>query len=281
MSKLNFDVFKLYAVATKSFFMDKLTELTTRLDEISNPETVTATGADYAACVKWADENPSGKDRTGYFVQIAIGTGDGTQIEIAQGGDYIMGVTTNSAAFVENYTKNSVGNPLYALVGLLGLVDVIDNGTCTVGQKCMPADDGTAVPSNTSTGYHVISRTDATHVKIMMAVNTDMIQRISKDVVNIDGKLKKLETISDAIAKKYDSKTSYVVDDLCFHEYTLYKCTAPTTGDWNQQHWKATCIADEIKSIEISGGGGTATTGDLEFGVTEDGILTVTYDDGQ
>lgn len=180
MSKLSFDVFKLYAEATKTYFTNLHTALKSRVDEIeknvSDPSRTTATNADYAICSQWSDGNPQNASRDGYFV--AINLTNAPKVEIANSKSDIAGVSVAKAAFVESYTSTSESNKAYTLVATMGLADVIDNGKCTVGHKCVPSDTGTAVPSTDGTGYLVVSRTDSTHVKIAVMPNADAIQRL-------------------------------------------------------------------------------------------------------
>ena len=55
------------------------------------------------------------------------------------------------------------------------------------------------------------------------------------------------------LAEKYDSTSSYAVDDFCIYESVLYKCTASTTGAFDSTKWTQVVITDEMGS----GGGGT------------------------
>lgn len=140
---------------------------------------VVSVGADYAEYGDWADGNPDGENRKGYFVTIAPNSND---IQIANSASAITGVTTDSAGFIGNYSKGAESDASKGLVGIVGQISVIDNGTCTVGARCMPTDDGTAVPSSNNCGYLVIDRIDSDHVRILVAPTIDMIQRIKTDV---------------------------------------------------------------------------------------------------
>lgn len=140
---------------------------------------VVSVGADYAEYGTWQDGNPNNEDRRGLFV-TTVGSGD--QIAAANHESAIVGVTTSGAGFIGNYSKDAEDNHALALVGILGQIPVIDNGKCKVGERCMPADDGTAIPSDNTCGYKVIDRLDATHVIIMVAPNIDMIYRIKNDM---------------------------------------------------------------------------------------------------
>ena len=166
---------------------------------VNNDGAVVSVGADYAEYGTWADGNPNGEDRRGYFVTMQQGTNN---IKKAVASSAIVGVTTSSAGFIGNYTEGIESNPAFGLVGVVGQVSVIDNGTCTVGNRCMPNDNGTASPSSNNCGYLVIERVDSSHVKILVSPAIDMIQRIRTDVSDlkdyiddaIDDKLGILET---------------------------------------------------------------------------------------
>ena len=55
------------------------------------------------------------------------------------------------------------------------------------------------------------------------------------------------------LAEEYDSTSSYAVGDYCIHESILYKCTASTTGSFDDTKWTTVVVTDEMGS----GGGGT------------------------
>lgn len=148
--------------------------------------TVVSQNADFAEVAEWADGNPSKEDRTGYFVCANVPL-DGIVMRKATSIDDVKGVSIQSPAFAGNYTKDkldSEGNllPKYSFVAILGFVPVIDNGTCTVGGRCMPDDNGCAVPSSNSMGYQVVNRIDENRVLIIIEPNGDMVQRIKSDV---------------------------------------------------------------------------------------------------
>ncbi|MCH5210446.1 MAG: hypothetical protein J1F01_05715 [Oscillospiraceae bacterium] len=55
--------------------------------------------------------------------------------------------------------------PEWGIVGMMGQLVVIDDGTCEVNGYCKPADDGTATAADK--GYRVIARLDDTHIKVL------------------------------------------------------------------------------------------------------------------
>ena len=148
--------------------------------------TVVSQNADFAEVAEWADGNPNNEDRTGYFVCANVPV-DGIVMKKATSIDDVKGVTILAPAFAGNYTKDKVdsnGNllPKYSYVAIIGFVPVRDNGTCTVGGRCMPDDNGCAIPSSNSMGYQVVNRIDENRVLIIIEPNGDMVQRIKAKV---------------------------------------------------------------------------------------------------
>ena len=144
--------------------------------------TVVSQNADFAEVAEWWDGNPDNEDRTGYFVCANVPV-DGIVMKKATSIDDVKGVSILAPAFAGNFTKDKVdsnGNllPKYSYVAIIGFVPVIDNGTCTVGGRCMPDDNGCAIPSSNSMGYQVINRIDENRVLIIIEPNGDMVQRI-------------------------------------------------------------------------------------------------------
>ena len=152
--------------------------------------TVISPNADYAEVGEWADGNLDSEDRLGYFVAIAE-VGDNTiKIRKATSTDDVRGVTVYNPAFsgnaaVEKYGKDGELLKQYNYVGIMGIVKIIDNGTCAVNGRCMPGNDGTAIPSTNNMGYAVLERVDDTHILIAVEPGADMIQRIKNDIENI------------------------------------------------------------------------------------------------
>ena len=70
----------------------------TYLGDILGTKAFQSSGADYAEFIKpWADGNPEGEDRVGYFVTIKEGF-----LEKAGEGDYIVGITSGNPSVVGN-----------------------------------------------------------------------------------------------------------------------------------------------------------------------------------
>lgn len=148
--------------------------------------TVVSQNADFAEVAEWEDGNPNNEDRTGYFVCANVPL-NGIVMKKATSLDDVKGVSILTPAFAGNYTADkldSKGNllPKYSFVAVLGFVPVRDNGTCAVGGRCMPDDNGCAIPSSNSMGYQVVNRIDENRVLIIIEPNGDMVQRIKTRV---------------------------------------------------------------------------------------------------
>lgn len=142
---------------------------------------IIAENPDYAEIGEWTDGNPNDEDRIGYFVALDP-SNPNTIIKATTNSD-IRGITIENPGFVSNVTDDkfdSNGNllPQYDFVAFNGYATVIDNGTCEINSKCMPAEDGTAIPSTNDCGYQVISRVDDSHVTILVEPHCDAVQRL-------------------------------------------------------------------------------------------------------
>lgn len=156
------------------------------IDTLKNNGTVISENADFAEVGEWSDGNPNNEDRIGYFVSVDNSEPGKTMVKATSSSD-VHGVTMLHPGFSGNASADkydSEGNLLkqYDYVGFAGFVPVIDNGTCTVNGRCMPSDDGTAIPSPNNMGYQVIERIDDTHVLILVEPQADMMVRIKEDV---------------------------------------------------------------------------------------------------
>lgn len=132
--------------------------------------TVASGNTDYAEVAEWADGNTDSEDRVGYFVSI-----DPNNPGIRKGtaNDEVTGVTLSAPAFAGGCSSNKFDSngallPKYSYVVTTGIVSVIDNGTCTVGKRCMATSDGTAGPVDGNYGYLVLGRADARHAIIFV-----------------------------------------------------------------------------------------------------------------
>lgn len=181
------------ADGVKRYDYNALANKPTSVTDVTN--TVISPNADYAEVGEWADGNPGAEDRLGYFVAVAE-VGDNTiKIRKATSDDDVRGVSVYNPAFSGNASKDKYGADgellaQYNYIGVMGIVKVIDKGRCTVNGRCMPGDDGTAIPSTNNMGYAVLERVDALHVLIAVEPGADMIQRVKSDIEDIEAQIK-------------------------------------------------------------------------------------------
>lgn len=178
----------------KKYDYNSLANLPESGTDITN--TVISPNADYAEVGEWSDGNPNKEPRLGYFVAIAE-VGDNTiKIRKATSTDDVRGVSVYNPAFSGNASRDKYGEdgellPQYNYIGVMGIVEIIDNGRCDVNGRCMPDDNGTAIPSTNNMGYAVLERVDSTHVLIAVEPGADMIQRVKKDIENLEEQIGK------------------------------------------------------------------------------------------
>lgn len=155
--------------------------------------TVSSGNAGYAEVGEWIDGNPDAEDRIGYFICIDNNT-PGTTMRKATSSDDVRGVTVASPAFAggcssDKYALTESSDPevevdpdadsragllpQYDYVAVMGIVPVIDDGTCVVNGRCMPNENGIATLVSGDYGYHVMDRIDSTHVLIALEPGTD------------------------------------------------------------------------------------------------------------
>ena len=129
-------------------------------------------------------------DRIGYFVSVNTSEPGKTMAKATSSSD-IRGVTMLNPAFAGNASidKFDADDNLlkqYDFVGFAGFVPVIDNGRCTVNERCISDDNGTAVPSPNNMGYLVIERIDENHILILVEPQADMLVRIKENITDIE-----------------------------------------------------------------------------------------------
>lgn len=167
-----------------------------------------SSGADYAEYFEWLDGNSKGEDRRGHFVKLdgekillaesieddilGIVSGNpsvvGDSYEDQWQGQYLTDIY--GEPLTEDYTDEDgttrkvwVLNPDYdpekvyvprserqewSAVGMMGKLIVIDDGTCSPNDYCVPTIGGIATRSERRVGYRVLSRIDDTHIKVLI-----------------------------------------------------------------------------------------------------------------
>lgn len=171
----------------------------TAAGDVMGVKAYAATGADYSELFMWQDGNLNNEDRRGLFVTL-----DGEKIRLAKSDDdYIVGVVSATPSIIgdacsddwhgkyvtdvfgarvlengayklsdgfdetldDNYISR-LDRPEWGIVGLVGKLIVVDDGTCQVNGYCYPSENGIATDS--ATGFRVMSRIDETHIKILL-----------------------------------------------------------------------------------------------------------------
>ncbi len=205
-----------------------INEVNAKVNGVINNGTVVSENAGFAEVGEWSDGNPNNEDRIGYFVSVDTSEPGKTMVKATSSSD-VRGVTMLRPAFSGNTNADkydSDGNLLkqYAYVGFAGFVPVIDNGTCEVNVHCMPADDGTAIPSPNNMGYQVIERIDNTHVLVLVEPQADMMVRIKSDVSQLSEETSELKSDLEGKEEKgtAESKVSeHNVSDAAHNDIRL------------------------------------------------------------
>ena len=203
---------------------------------VTKDGTVVSQNADFAEVAEWADGNPDNEDRTGYFVCANVPV-DGIVMKKATSIDDVKGVSILAPAFAGNYSKDKLdsnGNllPKYSYVAIIGFVPVIDNGTCEVGGRCMPDDNGCAVPSSNSMGYQVVNRIDENRVLIIIEPNGDMVQRIKTRVNELQEDIDNLAPDQTYSPTSPNAQSGIAVAEALSRNYELI-ATIKVTPDEN------------------------------------------------
>ena len=264
-----------------------LANLPASVTDVTN--TVISPNADYAEVGEWADGNPDDEDRLGYFIAVAE-VGDNTiKIRKATSEDDVRGVTVYNPAFSGNaaaYKYGADGELLqqYNYVGIMGIVSVIDNGRCSVNGRCMPGDDGTAVPSTNNMGYAVLERVDDTHVLIAVEPGADMIQRVKDDVEEIKGQIEELgntnitvdaelsptseNPVQNKVITQVVQEANDVMQQLGGAMDALSKCVPPTVTE-SDNGKVLTVVGGAWQAADAPSGGGSITV-DAELSETSE-----------
>lgn len=178
---------------------------------------------------RWHDGNPSGEDRSGYFVSIAPGT---DEIEICDATGDVYGISVHNSGFIGNQDdgyykgkdllKNNANDPSYAVVGIVGAMRVRTDGTARNGEHVVPNAYGEATLSDNDYGYKVLSQgsyPSYNYVTIAITPQSDALSRLQSSVAGGDlGEiLIKIENIDKDIGDleiKVDASTEDIEDIL-------------------------------------------------------------------
>ena len=150
----------------------------------TDDNTVVSSNNSYARVCEWSDRNQHGEDRTGYFVST---TSEGV-VEIANSESKVLGVSVKSPAFSSDvkdekldYTKNLLSD--YCYVALMGSVQVRQDGTLEVGQRCVSNAVGIATLSE-NVGCIVTRIIDDNTAVISLEPSTESIKQAYEFLFN-------------------------------------------------------------------------------------------------
>lgn len=120
---------------------------------------VNSNGADYAECFEWLDGNIDNEDRKRMFVSL-----NKDKIQIAKSdNEYIIGIISTKPSIIGNNIDSRSAKKEWGIVGLLGQLEVKDDGNCVPGEMCS-VENGIAVPGNK---YYVMERLDNNLIKVL------------------------------------------------------------------------------------------------------------------
>lgn len=121
---------------------------------------VNSSGADYAEFIKpWADNNPDGEDRVGYFVTIKDGL-----LRKANAGDYIAGITSGNPSVVGNADEDYFWKYERDAFGRIVLEEI---------PECVQALDDEGIPMFDEDGEPVLKPTGGTVKRMKLSADYD------------------------------------------------------------------------------------------------------------
>lgn len=153
--------------------------------QYSDQGAVLASGYDYAEYFQWSGDVIVSDRVIGRFVTIVENT---RTIRLAQPGDKVLGITTATASIIGNYSEDKQANTDWVRVGMLGIVEVEHDTTCTANGYAMVGTNGKATLTNEPFGYKIV-KVDASTIRpiveVVLGNDSDMISRIKQDITNI------------------------------------------------------------------------------------------------
>lgn len=157
------------------------------------PTTLLSNGADMSEVALWSDGNPNNEDRLYRFVSISGSTGN--EVILATSTSQIAGTTNlkSNVGFLGNYNLDDENDSSKCIVSILGVSLVKTNDSSVVANdRVMSDENGYAIKSSNNCGYRVIEVLENGLLKIVISPNTDMIQSIKSDVVELESEAEDL-----------------------------------------------------------------------------------------
>lgn len=121
--------------------------------------------------------NSASEEWQGKYLTDVFGTKLSQEVEVPAKTDDVTGEVIIPASTTIQYVLNPDYNPNeeyimrenrkeWGIVGLIGQIVMIDDGTCVVGGRVEPSTNGIGTASNN--GYRVMKRIDENHIKVLV-----------------------------------------------------------------------------------------------------------------
>lgn len=138
------------------------------------------TGDDYIGIISGDQAfigNSASEEWQGKYLTDVFGTKLSQEVEVPAEINDITGEVITPATTTVQYVLNPNYNPNedyimrenrkeWGIVGLIGQIVMVDDGTCTVGGRVEPSVNGIGTASNN--GYRVMKRIDDNHIKVLV-----------------------------------------------------------------------------------------------------------------
>jgi hypothetical protein len=146
---------------------------------------VVSHGYDYAEYFKWADDVPEEYRTSGRFVTIAENT---RTIRPAQPTDKVLGITSHTASIIGNWDEGSRNaSDGWAIVGMLGIIEVLHDETCVENGYAMIGEHGIATHAEDAFGYKIVNvNNEAGTIEVVLGNDSDMISRIKSEINDLN-----------------------------------------------------------------------------------------------
>ena len=188
-----------------------ISNLKEELDEIKSLKRVYSSENGFGEFRKWDDENPKWEDRSGYFVKLIGGT---ENVAICTNQDDVYGVSVIHSGFVGGQDiSDKSDDPLYALVGITGVLRVRTDGTATTGDYIVPNELGVATKSENNCGYKVISTgsyASYEYLTIAVTPQNDKINKIYGTLMDAEGSFGNIAVRLGEVESRVDNATDRI-----------------------------------------------------------------------
>lgn len=211
---------------------------------------VVSQGYDYAEYFQWANDVAAADRVSGRFVTIVDNT---RTIRLAQPGDKVLGVTSNTASIIGNWAEEGREGTDWAIVGMLGIVEVQHDGTCTENGYAMIGENGVATKTSDAFGYKIVNvNTDSHTVEVVLGNDSDMISHIGSMLNGLN------ESVNNLNIKNGFEKGSLVQVSALDHNQSLSSGTnsvafgkdTTASGDYSHAEGFSTTASGESSHAE-------------------------------